>query len=707
MYNHHQYPSDGPAQPNPTGRGFQDYVRWFIRKFWILLITVTCGYFLGLYIYSQTPETFRSSATIEILRVKKEAADVDEEEKIKMNGMAEMLSASEKLRLPALYDQIASGYLFEDRDEVFPDRFYKPWEKKAERQRDDVSDGALGSMMRNWVDVRWRRDTKLLDIYATHTDPAVARDVLVGLLAEYERSTESKVADTSEYALDYILDNTTRIKDRIVEIEGAVQLYDRCKELNDEIRMVESRIAEMEKRYLPKWPALAEAREHSRILKERFSQELVRVIRLSEDEREFWEKNQDRLNAESEETLANDKLRIVATRSRSLERELNSEQGIYDNLVTKLKEGNVSKGFASKQFDVVQPPSLPSSPMGPDRKGIISKYTMTGGMAGVAVILLLGFLDTRVRTVSELESVTAKPVIGAIPMVSNANESDPLVIHSQDMSPQAESIRTLRAGLTFLGTPESKRTFLITSAVPNEGKSWVAANLALAFAKQKERVLLIDGDLRRPRQHEIFDFERELPGLSDRLSLRTPLKDIVKQSNLSKKLYILPAGSPSASPSELLSGKNLPALMEKLGEYFDRIIIDSAPITSVSDSYALAKVAQSVVLVCRIGATPRGAIQRALRILRENRTDAVGVVANCLPNAKTKLGYGYYYSYPGSGYETYAEERQVPQPAPEEVLPQPVVSNSIDMSDHAQTHERVARKTKQKARNKVEVLSGR
>lgn len=702
MDDHHQ-PLEDPMQTPPRVRGWQDYARWFIHRFWILPVTVVTGGLIGHYVYTHTPATYQSSATIEILRIKKDDADVDEEEVIRMNGVAEMLSASEKLRMPSLYVQVARSYLFENRDDVFPDSFRLPWEKVPHPTRAGISDEALGNMMRGWVSVRWRPDTKLLDIHVSHTNPEVARDVLVALLSEYERSTESKVAGSSEYALEYILDNTTRIKNGILDLERALQLYDNCQDLSGEIKAIESKISDMEKRYLPKWPALVEAKEHRRILKERFSSELDRVLRLSEEERQFWETNPAAKLAESGEALATDQMQVVATRARLLESELQSEQEIYNNLITKLKEGNVSKNFAGKQFDVVQPASLPGGPMGPNKKQILSKYLFGGTAAGIALILLLGFLDSTIRTVSELENLTGKPVIGAIPDEKNPDGDDVLVLTTREVPNQAEAVRTLRAGLTFLGTPEAKRTFLITSSIPNEGKSWVAANLALAFAKQNERTLLIDGDLRRPRLWRIFGYDRHKPGLTDHLSLRTPLNKVVLPTEVSKKLYVLPAGSPSASPSELLASKNLPMLIEKLGKYFDRIIIDSAPIVSVSDSYALAKVSQSVVLVCRMSMTPRGSILRALRLLKANHTDPVGIVANGLPVAKTKAGHDYYYSYPGGGYYEEKGQASKGKKAKEKSKPlgrerMPLVQNILKIGDALKNHVSVSKKNKKRNR---------
>jgi polysaccharide biosynthesis transport protein len=639
------------------GRGLADYWRWFLRRFWIFLITTTGGLLLGLYMYSGTPPTYQSVATIEVLRVKKDAADVDEEEKIRMSGGSEMLSTTEKLRLADLYVEAARSSLFLNREKVVSQSFRYPWQEPVQYSAADLTPEIVGGMMRGWISVRWRPDTALLDITAVHSDPEIARDALVGLLSAYEQSTQDKVAGSSNYALEYILETSTEIKNRMLALEQTVRLYNRCLELSEEVRAAERQIADMEKRYLPQWPALVEAKELRSILRGRFSTELEQVLRLSADEKAFWDGNEASIGSNSEEGKVDARIQLVSTRSSVLERELEAEQQIYDNLITKLKEGNISKGFASKQFDVVQAPTLPGGPIAPIKSKVLMKYGLGGAALGIGIIFLIGFLDPTTRTVDELEEVSKHPVIAALPASRNSNREGALALLGDAQSPAAEAVRSLRAGLTFLGTVDERRSFLITSAVPGEGKSWVAANLAYAFAAQGDRTLLIDADLRRPVQSEFFGYSKDSKGLADHLSQETSLKEIILQSEVSKNLFLLPAGSRSANPAELLAGRALQPFLEKLSEFFDRIIIDSAPLLPVSDSIPLSKLSQSVVLVTRMGKTPKGATRRAIRILTENRTQPVGIVANGLPKSRTKGSYGYYYSYQGGGgYGTYASK---------------------------------------------------
>tara|TARA_R110000850_G_scaffold8214_4_gene30570 strand:- start:1257 stop:3314 length:2058 start_codon:yes stop_codon:yes gene_type:complete len=665
-YDDFQEPSNNSADPQAT-KGLGDYFRLFLRRFWIFLITLIGGYLLGLFVYSNTPETFQSYATIEIRRIKAESADVDEKERIRMTGVGEILSASEKLKMPALYSEIAKGHLFANREGVVAKTFKMPWEESvADLSTTDIGPGALGGMMRSWVQVRWREDTTLMDIIATHSDPAIARDTLVALLSEYERSAESSVAGSSEDALEYILNSSDEIKAKLLALDKTSRLYSRCMDLSGEIRTSERGINEMEKRYLPQWPALVEAKELNRILKGRFSDELQQVLRLSPDEQGFWESNQAAISGLDQESLISAKIQLVSTRASALAREMEVEQEMYDNLASKLKEGNFSKGFATKQFEVLQPPSLASAPIGPNQMKIMVKYTAGGAALGLAIIFLFGLLDTTVRTVTDLEVLTSVPVVGAIPLGKLGHRNESLALVADPSSHSTEAVRSLRAGLTFLGDTTERCTFLVTSALPGEGKSWVAANLALSFASQGDRTLLIDSDLRRPVQHETFGYPNQSVGLSDHLSLGKSLKDVIQRCEVSDNLFLMSAGSKSANPAELLAGKQLPGLLEKLSQYFDRIIIDSAPLIPVSDSLPLVRLAQSVVLVCRIGKTPTAGIRRAVRTIRENGAEPVGVVANGLPKTRSKGAYGYYYSYAGGG--NYSSYNEMGDPGEEGVL---------------------------------------
>jgi capsular exopolysaccharide synthesis family protein len=222
-----------------------------------------------------------------------------------------------------------------------------------------------------------------------------------------------------------------------------------------------------------------------------------------------------------------------------------------------------------------------------------------------------------------------------------------------------ETIRTLRAGLSFLGDKQERQSFLFTSAVPAEGKSWVSSNLAVAFALQEEKTLVIDFDLRKPVQHTIFQVEKDHPGVTDYLSQGKTLEEVLQKPEAAPDdLFLISAGSSTPNPAELLTSRNVERIINDASACFDRIILDTPPVLSVRDALVLAKLAQSVVLVFRTGKTHAGALTRALGLLEANQTTPVGIAANCL-RGKSANTYGYYYSYGNKSYERYYAKNEM------------------------------------------------
>ena len=670
-------------------RSLQDYIHWYLRHFWILIVTGLLGFFYGFYDFSITPPKYQSWAVIEVQRMEREAADIDEDEKLSLGGTGVLASMVEKLQMPALFEAVARSNMFSNRGEVVPDSKVRkmPWKvffgndmPESKSGAAVPSPGALSFMMKSWVSVRWRSQTKLIDLYAKHTNPEVARDVLQGVLAEYERVSQENIGASENYAFQYILEQSDEVKKEILKFERSLNRYNRCLQLSSRISEAENQLLQLEKRYLSRWPAVIEAQELVNILEVQFSEELEKVLSNSAEEKVFWEQNFDLGVDLSTEDTIDTQLKIVEARANLLKKELESEEAILRNLTSKLKEGAVSRGFLAKQFSVVQPPTLPGGPVEPNKNSILKKFTLMGLAGGFLLVFVFGLIDPSIRTVSDLEALTSIPVIGAIPLGHGERSTDKksktereLVLLEKPNSQQSEAVRTLRAGLTYLGDQEERKSFLVTSSLASEGKSWISANLAMAFAHQGDRTLLVDADLRRAVLHNVFNVDAKSMGLSDYLSGKVGLKEVIRRTP-HENFYFLSAGSRSPNPAELLASKNLKELMSLLEKYFDRIIFDSAPLVLVSDSLSIAKYVQSVLVTYRIGKTPRRALFRALKYLDANHTSPSGLIANQLPAAKNRRAYGYYYSFSGGGgyegaYGGYGSDSDDAESEPEEILP--------------------------------------
>jgi polysaccharide biosynthesis transport protein len=237
-------------------------------------------------------------------------------------------------------------------------------------------------------------------------------------------------------------------------------------------------------------------------------------------------------------------------------------------------------------------------------------------------------------------------VLSAVPKVRPGST---LVVNDDAQSPAAEAFRTLRTSVTMLGRPESRRTFLLTSAIPQEGKTFCSLNFALALAQQGLKTVIIDGDLRRPAiEKSLLPDTARRVGVTDYLTGARKLEEIIHEAG-QKDFWFIPAGSLAPNPAELLAQGHFDDLIEEALLRFDRVVVDSAPIHAVSDTLLMLKKIQTVCLVVRSGKTPRKAVGRARELLDKAAAPLAGAILNRQPRRRLTPGYDPYYSYSYDG----------------------------------------------------------
>ena len=205
-------------------------------------------------------------------------------------------------------------------------------------------------------------------------------------------------------------------------------------------------------------------------------------------------------------------------------------------------------------------------------------------------------------------------------------------------SPIAEQFRTIRTNIQFSSVDEELQTMIVTSSGPAEGKSTTTANMAVVFAQQGKRVLLIDADLRKPTVHYTFRTENHI-GLSNVLTRQASLEEAVTVT-AQDKLWVLPSGPIPPNPSELLGSKGMQTLLEQAKDEYDVIILDTPPVLAVTDAQVLANLADGVVLVVSSGKTETDAAKKAKELLESAKAKILGVVLN---NKKVEDSQYYYY----------------------------------------------------------------
>lgn len=283
---------------------------------------------------------------------------------------------------------------------------------------------------------------------------------------------------------------------------------------------------------------------------------------------------------------------------------------------------------------------VPGAPFSPNTARNVALGALVGLGAGLAFALLRRMLDVKVRRREDIRVLTGAGMLGTIPEDTSLTKQGSEAV---DLAPRAgEAIRTLRTNLKFVSVDDPPRIVSFTSANPSEGKSTVAAHLARALALSGERVLLVDADLRRPRQHEIFQVAGDV-GLSEVLAGEVQAEVALASTGI-EGLSLLPAGRTPPNPSELLGSERMRALLRLASEDFF-VVVDSPPLLPVTDASLLATAVDGTVLVVRQGTTRKDHLEAAHESLTNVGAHVLGAVLN---GATPGKGGGYY----GYGYES-------------------------------------------------------
>lgn len=329
--------------------------------------------------------------------------------------------------------------------------------------------------------------------------------------------------------------------------------------------------------------------------------------------------------ADEQQQLARD----LATRRATAVDQVNALQTPLDQL-------QIDASLSSGGAQLVQPAALPSSPIEPTPMRTVLLALIAGLCVGLAAAFVLDRLDNSVRSSADLETASqGAPVLSVVPE-GTMTAGRPLAL-SSPADPAVEAYRTLRTNLQFLGVERRMKIIQVTSAMAGDGKSTTAANLAVVFAQAGNRVLLIDADLRRPRQHEIFGIDGTV-GLTTALigdSLEIAPSEFDVEGG---RLYVLPSGRVPTNPSELAAGKRMKLLLEQVAERIDIIILDSPPLLAVTDSLALSSRADAVIVVASDCVTSRRQVAEAVGSLTRVSAPFVGTVMNRVSARRLRNG---------------------------------------------------------------------
>src|SRR5579863_2890163 len=342
-----------------------------------------------------------------------------------------------------------------------------------------------------------------------------------------------------------------------------------------------------------------------------------------------------------------------------LKRDLDTNRQLYEGLLEKLKEAGVSAGLRSNNFRIVDVARVPTGPIEPNIPRNLAFAFILGLTSGVGLAFLQEGLDNTVRTSEQAQMISGLPALGMIPLpartareganpkrlvIASSKEAVELITQVRPQSQMAESYRALRTSLLLSNLGAPPKVIMVTSALPQEGKTTTSINTAVVLAQKGVRVLLIDADLRRPSIHKTLGMGPR-SGLSNVLTGSATLQQAITRSPILPNLSILPAGTPPPNPAELLASSNMRDVLNQLREEYDHVVVDTPPTLSVTDAVVLSPRADAIVLVIRSGQTTKQALRRSRDILMQVNAKVSGVLLNAVDLSSPD--YYYYYEYQG------------------------------------------------------------
>jgi capsular exopolysaccharide synthesis family protein len=351
-----------------------------------------------------------------------------------------------------------------------------------------------------------------------------------------------------------------------------------------------------------------------------------------------------------------------------LKREAEANKVLYDGLLTKLREAGVSAGLRSSNIRIVDPAMVPSYPSRPAKARNVALAFVIGLVGGIGLALMREYMDNTVKTPDDIEKLARLPSLAVVPQFeATSNGNGPsgrqkllpgfssnghekrmeLVAQHLPKSQMSEAFRALRTSLLLSRADHPPQVILVTSALPREGKTTAAANLAVTLAQLGDKTIVVDADLRKPGVERLLNMTGgNYPGLSSYLAGASSLDAVVVPHPTIPNLAAIPTGPLPPNPADLLSSHRVAEAIAELRKSFKFIVIDSPPVMAATDAVILSVQTDGVLLVVRSGETPKEAFTRTRDLLISIKCNILGVVLNAVDSSSPDYYYSYrYYPY--------------------------------------------------------------
>jgi succinoglycan biosynthesis transport protein ExoP len=533
-----------------------------------------------------------------------------------------------------------------------------------------VSD--LAEWLQEHTQIALRHGTRLIDVTVDHQVPVMAQKLAQSIIDSFTLMNTQAQNFAQQGSLKFLVSESKGVKDNFQKSENSLQIYKDLLLLKQRIDDQQHLVDTLKQRYREKHPKLIQARMLLAGMLQDFDAEFKKVISTSSSEAAYWASNSNDLASAAPDDRVSTELKLVVARSEVLQKEVDTESALFDNVLKQMRETDVSQDASATNIQLVEPPVVPTKAAKPKVTIVLLLGVAMGGLVGAGAVFLAHSMDTSIQTPMEAEKLLDLPVLGTIPQLpSKKSPTAPptslvgpapvhtggifnreLVVVADPGGAAAEGFRSLRTVLNLLGKVSENRSILLTSALPGEGKTFVSCNYALSLAQEGSKTLLVDTDLRRPSVQGRFNLKDNI-GFAEVLARKSEISQAVHR-NVVKNLDILAAGGRCTNPAELLAGPGFKELLKKALGSYDRVVFDSSPLNLVSDSLLIASDVDLICLVVRAASTLPQAPHHALTLLRLTHKKPAGIILNGIHGASDRQYRGYKGSEAGSYGQVYS-----------------------------------------------------
>jgi len=450
--------------------------------------------------------------------------------------------------------------------------------------------------------------------------------------------------------------------DAVQQVQGNSVLMDLTRKRAD----LTSQYNDALSQYGPNFPRVLRIQAQLKEVDQSIEKEKQQILAILEsDYREARQSESMLLEALDQQKLAANQMAEKLVEYNILKREAESYKTLYEGLMTKLKETAISAGLRSSNIRVVDPAMIPSTPARPAKARNIALSFIVGLVGGIGLALLREYLDNTVKTPDDIETLARLPSLAVVPQFAGSNGTAKrggllqgfsanghdkrieLVAQHLPKSQMSEAFRALRTSILLSQAGHPPQVILVTSALPREGKTTAAANLAVTLAQLGDSTVLVDADLRKPGIGRLLNLGTgKYAGLSSYLAGVSSLDLVSVPHPAIPNLVAIPTGPLPPNPADLLSSHKLADAIAELRTKYKFIVIDSPPIMAATDAVILSVQADGVLLVVRSGETPKEAFTRTRDLLGSVKCRILGVVLNAVDSSAPDYYYSYrYYPY--------------------------------------------------------------